>query len=353
LGVKILPPDANQSLKNFSVVPEGIRFGMAAIKNVGESAVDIVLEARDRDGPFTSFVDFCCRLDSQKVNKRVLEGLIKVGAFDSMGTSRASVFDVLDQVMEHASTVQRNKREGQTSLFDLAPEAPSQEESSSFGFAIPPKPEWSQNELLQHERELTGFYITDHPLNRHRMAIAHFSTCSTQSLREMGDGREVKLCGVISSLKMTTTKKGNRMAYVQLEDLQGTVEAIIFPEAFKSHEDMLKPDAVIRITGSVDLMDNGARIKTTRVELVPQLECETVKHVTLQIHEEDVLPHNLVDLKNIFERHPGPTPISLAFHLQPDMTANLPQLPNVGISPTPEFLEEVEHLLGTSTVAFH
>ena len=108
LGLKILPPDANQSLKNFSVVPEGIRFGLAAIKNVGESAVDIVLEARDQDGPFTSFIDFCCRLDSQKVNKRVLEGLIKVGAFDSMGTSRASLFSVLDQAMDHAATIQRN-----------------------------------------------------------------------------------------------------------------------------------------------------------------------------------------------------------------------------------------------------
>ena len=352
LGLKILPPDANQSLKDFSVVPEGIRFGLAAIKNVGESAVDIVLEARDQDGPFTSFVDFCCRLDSQKVNKRVLEGLIKVGAFDSMRTSRASLFAVLDQAMDHAATIQRNKREGQTSLFELAPEDTSAEEEKGFGFTIPQKPEWSQIELLQHERELTGFYITDHPLNRHRMAIAHFSTCSTQSLREMKEEREIKLCGVISSIKITTTKKGNRMAYVQLEDLQGTVEAIIFPEAFKSHEEMLKPDSVIRITGSVDLMDNGARIKTTRVELLPQLECETVKHVTLQIHEQDVLPHNLVELKNIFERHPGPTPISLAFHLQPNMTANLPKLPNVGISPTPEFLEEVEHLLGTSTVAF-
>ena len=100
-------------------------------------------------------------------------------------------------------------------------------------------------------------------------------------------------------------------------------------------------------------MDSGARIKATRVELVTQLECETVQHVTLQIHEQDVLPHNLVDLKNIFERHPGPTPISLAFHLQSNMTANLSTLPNVGISPTPEFLEEVEQLLGTSTVAFH
>ncbi len=353
LGLKILPPDANQSLKNFSVVPEGIRFGMAAIKNVGESAVDIILENRDQDGPFSSFLDFCCRLDSQKVNKRVLEGLIKVGAFDSMGTSRASLFDVLDQAMEHASTVQRNKRDGQTSLFDLPAEGTSQESPENFGFAIAQKPEWSQNQLLQYERELTGFYITDHPLNRHRMAIAHFSTCSTQGLREIKEEREVKLCGVISSIKVTTTKKGNRMAYAQLEDLQGTVEAIIFPETFKNHESMLAPDSVIRLTGTVDLMDNGARIKATRIELLPQLASETVQHVTLKIHEEDVLPHNLVDLKHIFERYPGPTPITLAFHLQSNVTANLPKLPNVGISPTPEFLEEVEHLLGTSTVAFH
>ena len=207
LGLKILPPDANQSLKNFSVVPEGIRFGLAAIKNVGESAVDIVLEAKDQEGPFVSFVDFCCRLDSQKVNKRVLEGLIKVGAFDSMGTSRASLFSVLDQAMEHASTIQRNKREGQTSLFDLGSEETSDASTESFGFDIPQKPEWSQNELLQHERELTGFYITDHPLNRHRMAIAHFSTCSTQGLQELKNEQEVKLCGVISNLKVTTTKK--------------------------------------------------------------------------------------------------------------------------------------------------
>jgi len=341
-----------QSVKNFSVVSEGIRFGLAAIKNVGEHAVDIILESREQGGAFTSFVDFCCRLDSQKVNKRVLEGLIKVGAFDTMGTSRASLFEVLDQTMDHAATIQRNKRQGQTSLFDMAPQDTSVAEADSFGFAIPQKPEWSQKELLQYERELTGFYITTHPLNRHRMAIAHFSTCSTQSLREMGEGREIKLCGVISSLKITTTKKGNRMAYVQLEDLHGTVEAIIFPETFKNHEAILNPDSVIRITGSIDLMDNGARIKATRVELVPQLECETVKHVILQIYEQDVQPQNLIDLKHIFERYPGPTAISLAFHLQPNLTANLQKLPNVGISPTPEFLEEVEHLLGTSTVAF-
>ncbi|MCA9457003.1 MAG: DNA polymerase III subunit alpha, partial [Nitrospira sp.] len=296
--------------------------------------------------------DFCCRIDSQKVNKRVLEGLIKVGAFDSMGLTRASMFKVLDEALDHASTVQRNKREGQTSLFEtLAPEpaAPKQE---GFGFVIPQIPEWSQNDLLKYERELTGFYITAHPLNRHSVGITHFSTCSTQTIREVGDGREVKICGVISNLKITTTKKGHRMAYAQLEDLHGTVEAIIFPETFKQHEELLGPDSVVRITGTVDLMDNGARIKATKVESLSQLENETVKHVTLQVHEQDVSPHNLLDLKDIFERHRGPTPISLAFHLHPNLTANLSGLSDIGISPSPEFLEEVEHLLGTSTVTF-
>ncbi len=351
LGVQILPPDVNESAKNFSVVPEGIRFGLAAIKNVGESAVDVILEAREQEGPFSSFVDLCCRLDSQKVNKRVLEGLIKVGAFDSLATSRARLFHVLEQALDYAAIVQRNKRQGQTSLFDgVSAESGAQ---GGLDFTIPQVPEWSQQDTLKYERELTGFYITAHPLNRHRMAIAHFSTCSSRTLAEMGDGREVKLCGVVSGLKAMTTKKGNRMAYVTLEDLHGTVEAIIFPETFQAHESLLTPDSVIRITGAVDLMDNGARIKATQIELLPQLERETVRHVTLQVYDRDVLPQNLVNLKEIFDRHPGPTPISLAFYLQPDLTANLSELPNIGVAPTPEFLEDVEHLLGTSRVIFH
>ena len=135
------------------------------------------------------------------------------------------------------------------------------------------------------------------------------------------------------------------MAYAQLEDPHGTIEAIIFPETFKNHEELLGPESVVRITGTVDLMDNGARIKATKVESLPQLENETVKHVTLQVNEQDVLPHNLLDLKEIFERHRGPTPISLAFYLFPNLTANMSGLSDVGIAPSPEFLEEVEHLL--------
>ncbi len=353
LGLKILPPDVNQSLKNFSVVPDGIRFGLAAIKNVGESAVDIILESRDQDGPFVSFSDFCCRLDSQKVNKRVIEGLIKVGAFDSTGATRSSLYRILDDALTHAATVQRNKRQGQTSLFDsLTSEDSTAPSNEGLSLAIPAQDEWPQNELLKYERELTGFYITAHPLNRHSLAITHFSTCSTRSLSDLREGREIKICGVISGIKVTTTKRGNRMAYVQLEDLHGTVEAIIFPETFKQHEALLTPDSVIRLSGTVDLMDNGARLKATRIESLPELAHDTVKHVTLQVHEGDVLPENLVDLQDIFNRYPGPTPISLAFHLKPGLSASLTGLSDVTIAPTPEFLEEVEHLLGVSTVTF-
>ncbi|MCA9462151.1 MAG: DNA polymerase III subunit alpha [Nitrospira sp.] len=354
LGLKILPPDANQSMKNFTVVPEGIRFGLVAIKNVGENAVETILEIRDTDGPFSSFMEFCCRIDSQKVNKRVLEGLIKVGAFDSMGLSRAALFQVLDHVLEHAATVQKNKRQGQTSLFDMFEEPDTAATpADTFGYTIPAIPEWSQNELLKYERELTGFYITSHPLNRHNLAIKHFSTCTTQSLADLGDGKEAKVCGVVSNTKIMTTKKGDRMAYIQLEDLHGTVEVILFPETFRNSEALLGPESVLRITGTIDLMDNGARLKATKVESIPQLETETVSHVTLKIQEGGVYPENLLSLQEVFHRHPGPTPVSLAFMLQPNLQATMSQLPNVGVAPTPEFLEEVEQVLGASTVTFH
>jgi DNA polymerase III subunit alpha len=353
LGLKILPPDVNQSMKNFTVVPEGIRFGLVAIKNVGENAVETILEVRDQEGPFSSFLDFCCRIDSQKVNKRVLEGLIKSGAFDTMGVTRAALYQVLDQALEHAAVIQKNKRRGQTSLFDMMPEEAAPSPSDEFGFSIPPVPEWSQNDLLKYERDLTGFYITSHPLNRHSLAIKHFSTCNTRTLQEMGDGKEAKICGVVSGIKIMTTKKGDRMAYIQLEDLLGTVEVILFPETFKNSEALLGPESVLRVTGTVDLMDNGARLKATNVESLPQLEIETVSQVILNIQEGDVQTDTLVTLKGVFERHPGPTPVTLTFSLQPNLQTKMSQLPNVKIAPTPEFLEDVQQLLGTSTVTFH
>jgi DNA polymerase-3 subunit alpha len=346
LGLKILPPDVNQSGKDFSVTNEGIRFGLAAIKNVGEAAVESILDTRNQGGPFASFFDCCCRLDFHKVNKRVLEGLIKVGAFDSSGAARSQLLAVMDTAIEEANRVQRMKREGQTSLFDVMAETSPTGSVDPRGFPLPNIPEWPQDQLLKYERELTGFYITAHPLTRHATAIRRFATSSTATLSDCGEGKEVKLCGVVSSIKPLTTKKGDRMAYVRLEDLQGTVEVILFPELFKSCSELIEPEAVIQLTGTVDQMENGARVKATAVQSLVDLQARDVKQVVLMVEEPMVEPSALSQLEKIFQRYPGPTSVTFTFHLASHLQVQTSGPPYQKILPSTEFLEEVEQVLG-------
>ena len=353
LGLKILPPDANQSGKDFSVVNEGIRFGLAAIKNVGEGAVDTVLATREQDGPFASFYDFCCRVDLQKVNKRVLEGLIKVGAFDTLGVARSQLMSILDKALEEANTVQRCKREGQTSLFEVLDATSGPENIDLLDFPLPNIPEWPQDQLLKYERELTGFYITAHPLNRHATGLQRFATRTTATLSECGDGNNVKLCGVVSSVKNLTTKKGDQMAYVQLEDLQGTAEVIVFPQLFTSCAQLLTPEALIQVTGTVDQMENGARVKATAIQSLIDLQGQTVKHLMLNVKETSIQPTSLEQLEQIFKRYPGPTTVAITFHLPSDIQAQTSELPNLKVTPSTNFLEEVEQVLGKGTVTLH
>ena len=346
LGLNILPPDVNQSGKDFSVSPDGIRFGLAAIKNVGESAVDSILDTRNQGEHFLSFFEFCCRMDFQKVNKRVLEGLIKVGAFDSLGAARSQLLSIMDNALEEANRVQRMNREGQTSLFDVLSDSPQSGLPDHSGFPLPNIPEWSQDQLLKYERELTGFYITAHPLTRHATAIRRFATGSTGTLSECGEGKEVKLCGVISSIKHMTTKKGDRMAYVRLEDLQGTVEVILFPDLFKNCSELIEPEALIQLTGTVDQMDNGARVKATAVQSLVDLQARDVKQVMLIVEEPMVQPSALTELEKIFQRYPGPTTVAFTFQLASQLQVRTSGLSHQKILPSTEFLEEVEQVLG-------
>ena len=350
-GIPILPPDVNESQKNFTIVEGGIRFGLAAIKNVGGSAIESIIARREAEEPFSSFFDFCCRIDMQKVNKRVLEGLIKVGAFDSTGTKRAQLMAVMEQTLDEASAIQKERALGQTSLFG-AFEADS---SNSYVLArpLPPIDEWQQTQILQFERELTGFYITAHPLTQHTEAIRLLSTHTTATLHEAHEGREVKICGVIGSIKVTTTKKGNRMAYVQLEDLQGLVEVIVFPELFQNCSEFLSTDTVIQAMGTVDHMDSGARLKATKLEPLHDLQARTVKRVTIRLAETPETWGKLPKLQEVLHRHPGPAPIAFHFHLDSQVQAESAPLPNLTVLPSSDLVYEVEQILGKETVTFH
>lgn len=353
LGIPVLPPDVNASGKVFSVSDGGIRFGLAAVKNVGEGVTEAVLEARTAEGPYRSFFDFCHRVDGHKLNKRALECLIKAGAFDSTGARRSQLFAVLDRAVDQAVAAQKAADSGQTSIF-----AAMETEESGNGRGVlpvdeslPDLPEWPEDELLKHEKELIGFYITSHPLARYEAVARRFSTVTTEKLAEVADGKEVKLCGIVTTVKTTLTKKGDRMAYVQLEDLQGLVEIIVFPDLYRAAEPLLVPERLVQVTGIVDRADKGSRIKGTKIESLAAVQTRSVSRVVIRLDDHPETPGRLRQLQAIVQRHPGPAPISLTLRLTPTLEADTTPLPAVGVLPAEPFVAEVEAVLGKGSVA--
>ncbi|MBI5853863.1 MAG: DNA polymerase III subunit alpha, partial [Nitrospirae bacterium] len=352
MGIRVLPPDVNESAKTFTVVEGHIRFGLAAIKNVGEGAVESILAGRHDGGRFRSFFELCHRIDLQKVNKRVLEGLIQAGAFDSTGAKRSQLAAVLDRAVEQALLAQRSASSGQTNIFAaMDPGHGPSSEILPIDESLPDLEEWDQAELLKYERALTGFYITAHPLSRHAAAVQRFSTATTKTLSDAPDGREVKLCGIINSVKAMVTKKGDRMAYFQLEDLHGLIEIIAFPDLFRTAAEFIAPETVVQVTGTVDKGDKGTRLKGLRVELLGELETKAVKLVTIRLGDHPEMIGKLTKLRDVFKRHPGSTSVSFMFTLPPDLEVRSGSLPNVTVTPSGMFVSEVEGVLGRGAVA--
>ena len=224
LGIEVLPPDVNESLIDFTVQEGKIRFGLAAVKNVGTGAINSILEARS-EGPFDSLEDFCQRVDLRQVNRRVLESLIRCGAFSSVGTYRSRLLYMLDTAMESGQRVQEDRRKGQLSLFDF-------EAIDSQAIVEPNIPEFSQEDLLAMEKESLGFYISGHPLDKYRLLLSGLVT-PIAGLSELQDGSLIKVGGIITNLKRTTTKKGDIMAYFSMEDTSGSIEVLVFPKDIK------------------------------------------------------------------------------------------------------------------------
>ena len=352
MGIRVLPPDVNESDKTFTVVDGKIRFGLAAIKNVGEGAVESILAGRRDGGRFSSFFDFCHRIDLQKVNKRVLEGLIQAGAFDSTGAKRSQLAAVLDRAVEQASMAQRAASSGQTNIFAaMDAGAGASGEVLPIDESLPDMPEWDQAELLKYERALTGFYITAHPLSHLEDTVRRFSTATTKSLADSSDGKEVKLCGIINSVKTMMTKKGDRMAYFQLEDLHGLVEVIAFPDLYRTTGELIAPETVVQVVGTVDKAEKGTRLKGLRLELLGKLETKAVKLVTIRLGDTPEMAGKLTKLHEVLKRHPGSTSVSFMFTLLPDLEAQSGSLPNLTVTPSGMLVSEVEGVLGRGAVA--
>ena len=348
MGIEVLPPDINASDRSFTVHDKAIRFGLGAVKGVGSAALESILEAR-KEKPFSSLHDFCERVDLRKVNKKVVEALVKCGAFDSLGGRRAQFMAILEEAMEMGQKVQRERQTGQESLFG-AEEVIS---SNGNGYGrLPEMDEWAENIRLGFEKEALGFYITGHPLARHSAAIKRFSTCDTSDLQDRADKEEVKICGIVSGLKELTTKKGDRMAFVTLEDLTGFVEMVVFPEVYQASSELLKSEEPLLVSGTLDVGEETVKLMATEVLSLMEVKERLTRKVHFRLTTPGLDEEQLRALKEIMVRRRGGCEAVLHM-LIPNRSETVICLPeSLKVAASDEIMDDAEKLFGYNVVTF-
>ncbi len=344
LGIKVLPPDVNESFGGFTAVGDSIRFGLAAVRNVGEGPVEAIVKYRREGDPFKSLWDFCEKVDLSVINKRCLEGLIKGGAFDFCGTSRKGLTETMEQAVEIGHRKQKDKKIGQSTLFDFNGE---EEEVCDISVDIE---EYPKDELLAYEKEMLGLYVSDHPLFSVENALKNQVDVSLGELKEKKDGSVVWIGGLIAKIKSITTRKGGIMLFVSLEDLEGQVEVVVFPSMYQNYRDLIEEDKVVRVKGRIDKKEDEVKIIALNVESLNTDEAEGVSSVYIKIKSANFTKKLFEHLKRILRAHAGgPSPVFLQIVSNKKITT-MRLGKNNGVKIGGKFFAELKELLGEEAV---
>lgn len=345
MGLAVLPPDINASSAGFTVDGNAIRFGLAGVKNVGDNAIAGILAVRAEGGRFASLVDFCSRIDMRLVNKRMLESLIKCGAFDSFGWKRSQLLAALDQAAEVAACRQRDRESGQLGLFG------DDSDAGADDITPPHLDELPHEELLAMEKEMTGFYVTGHPLDQYREIMKSYTAVGLLSGGEYGDGQPVKVAGLVAGAKRITTKSGDMMCFVNLEDFTGQVEVVVFPRLFDKVSRVVLPDAAVAVGGRLNIGDET--VKIIAEDIVPlgagaaPGSGKKAGEVRLRLSQGQETDKVFDLLKGVFARHRGQAVVYLHFTASRRVVRADRQY---WLDPTPEAIKELEEILGPGTV---
>jgi len=338
LGIEVLPPDVNESQIDFAVVEGKIRFGLNAVKNVGENACRKIVEARAAGGPFESIWDFTERVDTQTVNKRAVESLVKAGALPG---PRKGMLAVLDRALSAAS--ERAQMKDQVSIFDFGDEAAS----GSYYEPIPDE-EFDKADLLHMEKESLGLYVSEHPLSAVRDQLKRKTDCAITELERRRDGEIVLIGGLVSTLKQMTTKKGDPMVFATVEDLTGSVEVVAFNSVYAQARDLLVQDGVLIVKGRVDHKQMG-ETKLVALEISAFEATPERKEVRLKVDARVAAAGIVRELAAVVKDFPGEAPVYLDL-----LTSNGPKVMELGpgyrVQPVPDFFAEVKALLGEAAV---
>jgi len=348
MDIQVLPPDCNQSDMFFTVVGKDIRFGLAAIKNVGEGAVEAILAARASAGPFKSMFEFCERVDLRAVNRRVVESFIKSGSFDSLEKRRAALMAAIDRAMEAGQKQQRDREQGQASLLGMlggaepgAPRAPER---------LPDVADWPEGERLAYEKESLGFFITGHPLERYKAELAQWANATVGTLAQLGE-KEATIGGIVTALRLLKTKKGDRMATFVLEDLEGGAEVLVFPEAYKKAAARLADDVIVLVKGRAEALDEGRfRLLASDVMPLETAKLSEARYVTIRVPVGSWDKTKGERLRDILGSHKGDCPVTLEMVRPGSFAVAVAPSAYFRVRPDEVLRTEVEGLLGPGSL---
>jgi len=353
-GHQVLPPDVNLSDLEFSVSEGRIRFGLGAIKGVGESAIEAIAESRGRV-PFRNLFDFCERVDLRRVNRKVIEALVKAGAFDFEKRPRRQLFETIDQALERGSTAQRDRAVGQKSLFGDDPAAPGAQLSAAMRNEYVPCEEWSEKERLSYEKEAIGFYVSGHPLHQYEKELRRYARPAASVQRARREERAT-VAGIVAALRERPTKTGKRMAWITLEDLSGSVDVVCFPgrngkAGYEGWEPLLKSDEPILIRGTVQMTTRDeeqptAEIIAEEVLSLREVRDKRVRRLELRVPVESITEERLRLLAELAKSNAGSTPLVLSILIPGEAEATIGSIQHrVGVSD--DLLAAMDRLFGS------
>ena len=348
MGIDVLPPAVNESFSDFTCIGNHIRFGLAAIKNVGSTAIESIIATRMKDGPFRSLFDFVQRVDLRTCNHKVLESLIKCGAFDEWKLHRSQLMAMLDPVLDMGANVQKDRSRGQLSFFENS--GGGEEGFQDPQASVPDIPEWPENQKLAYERELIGFYVSSHPLSKYAKILKNYATATTANLSEFNHQAEVTIGGIIDTMKEILTKKGDKMAFLSLQDLHGSCETVVFPSAYKAAGTLIQKDALIFVKGKVDARDDVAKLLADEIVPLEEVPKRYTRMIAINLKTAGLGTEVLQEVRKILIAHKGSTPVYLTLQDPRGRMTVLDSGDNLKVSTSDVLFEELERLLGENSV---